>query len=101
MLLSTCENLATILPALATLTEGTTRTGRSGKKFRMYRPERTMSEGKLADAAKSLLRAGYTVKVYELNTVFTLELDGETVVYRPRATARTRTTMVVEVTLGR
>lgn len=104
MLLTTVENLATILPALATLTEGTTRTGRAGKKLRLYRPEptlNTVTDAKMVAAVTTLLLAGYVVKVYEASRVYTPALEQGAVVWNFRATHRVRTAMVVEVALGK
>ncbi len=101
MMLSTVTALVEVLPALATLAAGTTRTARLGKRVRMYRPETTMVEGPTVEAVTALLTAGYTVKVYEGTKVFTPAFVEGALVWAFRTTTKNRAAVVVEVTFAK
>ena len=98
----TVTAVANVLPALATVAHGATRTARRGKSLRCYRaPELLTAEShpELTAAFSLLLRAGHSVKVFAGEHVYSLKLDGDTVVWQTRAARRERDYVCVEVTL--
>ncbi len=102
MTIKNVTTLATLLPALSTITAGAARTARRGKSVRLYREELEVlnERTRIAGAVKELLILGVPVKVYEGSSIFTPVLgeDGS-VIWNERSTAKVRTSVVVEVSL--
>lgn len=91
MLTKTVTAFAPVLPALATLNAGSTKTRRSGKRVRMYRAELQVQDTPaIREAIHTLLSAGYTVKVYEGTRIYTPVLIHDTLVWEARFTKRDR-----------
>lgn len=100
MNVQTVSTVHNVLPALATLSIGVERTARLGKRVRLYQPCTALTTtGVVQDALVLLLKAGVPVRVYEGNTIYTLELDGSTVVWHKRQSRKHRANVVVEVAL--
>jgi hypothetical protein len=97
----TIKNLATLLPALSTISAGAARQARRGKSVRLYREEMQVlnERTRIAEAVKELLILGVPVKVYEGSSIYTPTLEGDTVVWNERSTAKSRKSVVVEVAL--
>lgn len=103
MLTSTVATIADVLPSLATIAAGTTRTARKGKRIRTYHELTTLvgaADSPIMVAVQSLVKSGYAVRVYEGSTIYTAKLaDDGTVVWTSRTTTRTRDYVCVEVAL--
>lgn len=93
-------HLVSVLPAMAVLSAGTTRTARKGRRVRLYSPCASVPvTGETLAAVTTLVRAGHQVRVYEGSTIYTASwVDGE-LVWATRATCRNRETATVEVVL--
>lgn len=76
MNLATVTAIADVLPSLATLTTGATKTARGGRALKMYRPEAAPAEltAECKEALTALVKSGATVRVYSLASIYTLAL---------------------------
>lgn len=94
--------IANVLPSISILSQNTRRTGRAGRKLRLYRAEAVVAQDSAVTAAvKALLAAGHGVKTYEGSRVLTARLaDDGAVVWSSRSTHRVRETAVVEVIMS-
>ena len=102
MMTSTLAALTDILPALATLAQGSINTRRAGKRVRMYRPELTVVQTpELASAIATLLTAGYEVRVFESEKVYYPSLHGDVLVWSTRETSKERDYSCIELKLGK
>lgn len=102
MLTSTVATIANVLPSLATIAAGTTRTARKGKRIRTYHELTHLvgaADSPLMLAIRSLVEAGYTVKVYEGAIIYTPTIENGTLVWNGKATRKVRDYVCVEVAL--
>lgn len=98
----TIATLTNVLPSLATLTSGSVRTARVGKRVRLYRTEASLLHGSaLTVAVRDLLTAAPAarIRVYEGQRIYTASLENGAVIWSVRQTSKVRSLVVVEVTL--
>lgn len=101
MMTTTIAAVTDILPALATIAQGSNKTRRAGKRVRMYRPELTVVQTpELTTAIATLLNAGYEVRVFENEQVYYPSLHGDCLAWSKRETSKKRAYSCIEVKLG-
>lgn len=100
MHINTVNRIHTVLPALATLASGVTRTARKGNKVRLYQANSVLTaQGPVLEALMLLLKEGHTVRIYEQDRIYTPTLVQDALIWAFTSSRKFRKTVTVEVVL--